>query len=77
MNSIFPVSAVKQAEKSRRFEKIPEFNAALQKMCDENQLAFLDNTGLVSEGYYEQDGIHFKSEFYPIWLRRMAEVAAL
>lgn len=76
VNSIFPVSAVKQAE-DPRFEKIPEFNAALQKMCDENQLAFLDNTGLVSEGYYEQDGIHFKSEFYPIWLRRMAEVAAL
>ena len=76
VNSIFPVSAAKQAE-DPLFQKIPEYNAALQKMCDEKQLAFLDNTGLVSETYYEEDGIHFKAEFYPIWLRRMAEGAAL
>lgn len=76
VNSIFPVSAEKQAE-NPLFGKIPEFNAALRKMCDDNQIAFLDNTGLVSEDYYEKDGIHFKADFYPIWLRRMAEVAAL
>ena len=27
--------------------------------------------------YYEEDGIHFKADFYPIWLKRMAEVATL
>ena len=66
VNSIFPVSAAKQEEKP-----------ALQKMCDENQIAFLDNTSLVSDTYYEEDGIHFKADFYPIWLKRMAEVATL
>ena len=66
----------KQEEKPV-FQKIPEYNAALQKMCDENQIAFLDNTSLVSDTYYEEDGIHFKADFYPIWLKRMAEVATL
>ena len=75
VNSIFPVSAAKQEEKPV-FQKIPEYNAALQKMCDENQIAFLDNTSLVSDTYYEEDGIHFKAD-YPIWLKRMAEVATL
>ena len=56
---------------------IRDSNAALQKMCDENQIAFLDNTSLVSDTYYEEDGIHFKADFYPIWLKRMAEVATL
>ena len=70
------VSAAKQEEKPV-FQKIPEYNAALQKMCDENQIAFLDNTSLVSDTYYEEDGIHFKADFYPIWLKRMAEVATL
>ena len=55
VNSIFPVSAAKQEEKPV-FQKIPEYNAALQKMCDENQIAFLDNTSLVSDTYYEEDG---------------------
>ena len=76
VNSIFPVSAAKQEEKPV-FQKIPEYNAALQKMCDENQIAFLDNTSLVSDTYYEEDGIHFKADFYPIWLKLMAEVATL
>ena len=58
-------------------KKLPDNNAALQKMCDENQIAFLDNTSLVSDTYYEEDGIHFKADFYPIWLKRMAEVATL
>ena len=61
VNSIFPVSAAKQEEKPV-FQKIPEYNAALQKMCDENQIAFLDNTSLVSDTYYEEDGIHFKAD---------------
>ena len=41
------------------------------------RLHFLDNTSLVSDTYYEEDGIHFKADFYPIWLKRMAEVATL
>ncbi len=37
-------------------------------MCDELQIgANVDNTDLVKDEYYDEDGIHFVSEFYPIW----------
>ena len=26
----------------------------------------------MEEQYYEEDGIHFKAEFYPVWADRMA-----
>lgn len=76
VNSIFPVSQEKVAEEPL-FAQIGEYNTALQEMCDANQLAYIDNTSLVSSQYYEDDGLHFKSEFYTIWLQHMAEVAEL
>lgn len=76
VNSIFPVtdSAVK---KEPELAQISEYNTALKGMCDEMQVGFIDNTELVKDQYYEEDGVHFKAEFYPIWAERMAEVAAL
>ena len=76
VNSIFPVtdSAVK---KEPELAQISEYNTALKGMCDEMQVGFIDNTELVEDQYYEEDGVHFKAEFYPIWAERMAEVAAL
>ena len=38
---------------------------------------FIDNTGLVKDEYYEADGIHMSSNYYPEWLDHMAEVADL
>ena len=76
VNSIFPVtdSAVK---KEPELAQISEYNTALKGMCDEMQVGFIDNTELVEDQYYEEDGVQFKAEFYPIWAERMAEVAAL
>ena len=76
VNSIFPVtdSAVK---KEPELTQISEYNTALKGMCDEMQVGFIDNTELVEDQYYEEDGVHFKAEFYPIWAERVAEVAAL
>lgn len=76
VNSISPVtdSAVK---KEPELAQISEYNTALKGMCDEMQVGFIDNTELVEDQYYEEDGVHFKAEFYPIWAERMAEVAAL
>lgn len=76
INSIFPVSA-SAAEKEPALAKIADYNTALQEMCDGKHLGFIDNTGLVQENYYEEDGIHFKAEFYPVWATNMAEVATL
>lgn len=76
VNSIFPVQE-KALEGEPLLEKIPEYNDALKELCDSQTVAFIDNTDLVSEQYYEQDGIHFKADFYPIWAEHMAEVASL
>ena len=76
VNSIFPVqdSAI---EKEPELAQISEYNMVLRQMCDDLQLGFIDNTDLVQDQYYEEDGVHFKAEFYPLWADRMAEVAAL
>lgn len=76
VNSIFPVQE-KAIQDEPLLEKIPEYNEALKELCDSQTVAFIDNTSLAEEQYYEQDGMHFKAEFYPIWAERMAEVAAL
>lgn len=76
INSIFPVQKWR-VEEEPLFEHIDAYNQALGEMCDKLQIAYVDNTELVSERYYESDGMHFKSDFYPIWARRMAEFAAL
>lgn len=76
VNSIFPVSKVK-SEEEPLFQEIPKYNEALQEMCDKKNIAFVDNTILASEQYYEEDGVHFKANFYSLWIKRMAEVAAL
>lgn len=76
INSIFPVSK-QEREREPVFEQLDKYNEALREMCDKQQIAYVDNTELVSERYYEEDGVHFKPDFYPVWAARMAEVAAL
>lgn len=76
VNSIFPVQE-QEIEKEPAFKNLEEYNQALSKLCDERQIAYIDNTKLVSPEYYEEDGVHFKPEFYPVWAARMAEVASL
>ena len=76
VNSIFPVQDSASSEEAA-LASIPQYNEALQTLCESMSVGYIDNTDLVQDQYYEQDGIHFKSEFYPIWGENMAEVAAL
>lgn len=76
VNSIFPVQE-KVVEEEPVYGEIDKYNEALKNMCDGLQIGFIDNTELVQEQYYEEDGEHFKAEFYPVWAEHMAEVAAL
>lgn len=76
VNSIFPVQR-QEIEKEPAFEHLEEYNEALREMCDKQQIAYVDNTDLVSERFYEEDGVHLKPDFYPVWAQRMAEVASL
>ncbi len=76
VNAIFPVQD-KAIEKEPELKDIAEYNSALKELCDSKTIGFIDNTEIVSEEYFEQDGVHFKASFYPIWAERMAEVASL
>ena len=59
------------------FAEIENFNEKLKELCDKKRIAFIDSSDLMSDEYYEQDGIHFKASFYPVWAEKMAEVAGL
>ena len=76
VNSILPAQQKAVSEESV-YGQISEYNEALRVLCRSRDIGFIDNTELVQEEYYEQDGIHFRSEFYPLWAEHMAEVAAL
>lgn len=76
VNSILPVQE-KVIEEEPAYEKIPEYNEVLSQMCKEEKLTFIDNSELIKDEYYEQDGEHMKSKFYSIWAERMAEVAEI
>ena len=76
VNSILPVTEAKKSEEPA-YENIPEFNEALKKLCEEEGMTFIDNTDLVKEEMHEQDGVHMKAEYYPLWAERMAEEAEL
>ena len=76
VNSIFPVQK-KVVEAEPGYEELDEYNQVLQEMCDKLQIAYVDNSEITEDRYYEEDGIHFKSDFYRIWAERMAEVASL
>lgn len=76
VNSIFPVQQ-QEIDREPVYENLADYNEALRKLCDKRQIAYIDNTDLVSDSYYEEDGVHFKADFYPYWLNHMAEVASL
>lgn len=76
VNAVFPVqdSAV---EKEPALGKIADYNKELEAMCEKLQIGFIDNSDIVKDEYYEEDGIHFNANFYPVWAEKMAEVASL
>ncbi len=76
INGILPVQE-KAVEKYPAYAYISSYNEALAAMCAEEGLTFIDNTELVKEEYYEEDGEHMKANFYPVWAKRMAEVAGI
>lgn len=76
INSIFPVQQMK-IDEAPVYASLESFNQALRELADEEEVTFIDNTGIVKEEYYEPDGVHLTSEIYPLWLVNMAKVAGL
>ena len=64
-------------EKEPALANIADYNEKLEAMCEKKQIGYIDNSDIIEDEYYEEDGIHFKANFYPIWAEKMAEVATL
>lgn len=70
VSSIFPVDSTKA--RASRFKRIDDYNKALEEMCEQLSVEFLDNSTAFAdaEGYYASDGIHLSRAFYEdYWLR--------
>lgn len=59
------------------FQVIPQFNEVLRQLCEEEGVTFIDNSELLSDELYEQDGIHFRPEYHRKWAIHMIQVAGL
>lgn len=69
ISGLFPVD--KSVAQDANLKLIPEYNAALLKMCEELGVEFLDSTPAFegNSDYYGADGIHLHSGFYSdVWL---------
>lgn len=76
VNAIFPVQE-SEIQNEPDYKNLDQYNAAIKELCDERQISFIDNSDIATADYYEPDGVHLKESFYPIWAKRMAEVASL
>ncbi|MFR7990357.1 MAG: GDSL-type esterase/lipase family protein [Anaerovoracaceae bacterium] len=56
-----------------------KFNAALQEMCKDMGLTYIDNSYIIEEhpDFYAGDGIHVSSDYYPYWMNNMILKAGL
>ena len=75
VNCILP-AAQSAIETRPLFANVPKFNQKLKKLCKKEKVTFIDNTDLVKQEYYADDGIHM-SPSYTKWVDHMAEAAGL
>lgn len=76
INEILPVQP-KVVEEAPVYADLQKYNETIRELCKEEGITSIDNSSLVSEELYEQDGIHMKPEYYGAWVSHMAEVAGL
>lgn len=76
VNSILPATQ-KAVAKNSEYSKVSEFNQELKKLCETEEVTFIDNTLLVNSDDYAQDGVHVTTNYYKKWVEHMMEVAEL
>lgn len=77
VNSIIACSPA-TLEKNPRWGKTGDFNAQLKTLCEKRGWVFVDNGSISGYGQadiYQPDGVHFQSNFYPVWAENMLETA--
>lgn len=78
VNSLTPISKT-AIEGNPYYGEVDNFNKALQKMCKELHVTYIDNTHTLdfTKDVYEYDGVHPYYQYYPLWLSRMLKAAGL
>ena len=72
ISGIFPVDADKA--RAKRYGRIGDYNKAIEEMCSQLGVEYLDNTPAFTDAkaYYSGDGIHLRGDFYEkCWLRHI------
>lgn len=75
LQSITPVTQEALKEESR-YERIDEYNEVLKELTGNLSVNYIDIGELVKENpdLYAEDGIHFKKEFYQLWLDNLSKL---
>ena len=71
--SVLPVSEAIQAAREDLTHTY-EYDQALREMCGANGFTYVDINWMVRQELYLEDGIHFNSDFYQIWIQYIASV---
>ncbi len=74
LESITPVS--QEALKDEpRYKSIDDYNTFLQELANKLSVHYVDIGALAKKhtDLFAEDGIHFKKEFYPLWLNELSK----
>ena len=76
--AVFPASR-RATEEMDYYRYLSQYNAALQKVCEETGAFYVDSAFLLEArpDLFSGDGIHFNHKFYPLWLRWLADLSGL
>ncbi len=61
-------------EEHFEWSKTDDYNSQLQEMCQRNGWNYVDISDMTNHGedkYYQQDGVHYIQDLYPVWAERM------
>jgi lysophospholipase L1-like esterase len=74
LQSITPVTQ-NTLKEDPRYEGLEEYNEIVKEVADKLSVNYVDIRELVHENpdLYAEDGIHFKKEFYTLWLNKLSE----
>lgn len=78
INGILPITeeAIKNNSYLAHYQ---EFNQALEALCQEKGLTYVDNSFILESHpeYHAGDGLHVSKSYYPLWLTNMAIKAGI
>lgn len=74
IQSITPVTQ-EALELESRYGKIDDYNNLLKELADKLSVNYVDIGELAKENsdLFAEDGVHFKKEFYQLWLNKISE----